>query len=1189
MPRSLKVQDDWIERTRLALKRNGFHTQRSLAEQAGYSLATVKKFLAGKPVDTATFFEFCHSLNLNWQAIAECDSRASPPPSDPSQSGAPLTSTKSNQEWGEAVDVSVFYGRHAELETLKGWIVTDRCRLIAILGMGGIGKTTLTAKFAHLIQDEFDYLIWHSLRNAPPIQDVLTQLLHFFAERPEIDVPRTDRSECLDTQLHQLIGMFRNHRCLIILDNAESLFQAGERVGTYRGGYEFYGQLFQTIGETDHNSCLLLTSRERPREFAVIAGDRLPVRCFQLSGLLNIDSRDLIQTRGEFTGSDAEWARLIQTYGGNPLALKMIAASVRDYFDSSLSSFLKLHQQTPLQFDDIHSLLDRQLERLTPLERDIVDWLAIHREPVAWQALQTSFASKVAPDSVMQAIDSLDQRSLLEKHRRWITLQPVVMEYLIWKAIERVCREIDGGEIRLLRSHALIQAGAKDYIRHTQIRLILQPIIERLRSTYGSDAEIAERLRDILDRVRSQSAKHSGYIGGNILNLLRHLQVNLQGYDLSNLTIWQANLQGIDLQDVSFAGSDLSNSRFNQPFGSIRTLAFSPSGEHLATGDTNSEIWIRQTDLASGDIGPHLMTLRGHSNWVCSVAFSPDGEYLASGSADRTIRIWQVSTGECLQTLEGHSNWVMSVAFSPDGEYLASGSADRSIKIWQLNGGECLRTLEGHSHGVWSIAFSPQGDWLVSGSADRTIKVWDWNTGPCCQTLAGHRLGVWTVAVSPQGDYLASGSADRTIKLWDTRTGCCYRTMAGHTNWVWSLVFSPQGDRLASASADRTIRLWQIDSGRCLQVMQGHSNWVWSVAYSPQADYLVSGSEDRSMKLWSIDKGQCLKTLQGCSNWVWALSFSPQEDLLASGNGDRLVHLWDVNSGTCVDTLSGAEKAIWSVAFSPDGDVLASGNEDGKVRLWNVRSRRQMKRLSGHTQTIWSVAFNPTNEQQLATGSADRTIKLWDVPTGQCRQTLARHDHWVCSVAFHPDGDLLASGSYDRTLKLWDLATGTCLRTLSGHTSGLWKIAFSPQGKLLASSSTDCTARLWDAITGQCLQVLQGHRNWVMSVAISPDGRYVASGSADRTIKLWDATGGKCLHTFSGHGNTVWSVAFSPDGKYLASGSDDKTIKMWVVKTGDCVRTLKTRDPYEGMDITGIVGLTEAEIATLKELGAVEH
>ncbi|MEL7355147.1 MAG: NB-ARC domain-containing protein [Cyanobacteria bacterium J06560_6] len=1241
MPRSIKAHPNCFDTLRIAIKRNGFQTQRALSERAGYSLATVKKFLGGKPVDYATFTELCDVLNLDWEEIA--DLGIAPQADKASKAAQPASSSskspqiKWSQDWGGAVDVSVFYGREAELKTLEAWIVSDRCRLIALCGLGGMGKTALTAKLAHRVEDQFDYLIWRSLKNAPSVQDTVASLLNFFLEQPEMGLPRNEATDTVDAQLRQLINCMRAHRCLVVLDNIESLFEEGDTAalgqspsqgsarhsaGTYRTGYEGYSHLFKTIGETTHNSCLLITTRELPKEITTQAGDTLPTRYFQLSGLPSADGQAMLQALGEFTGSTSDWETLIQAYSGNPLALKMIASAVRDYFEGSLADFLLAAQQDSLILGDVKQLLARQVSQLTPLEEEIMYWLAINREPVPWQTIQSDLVKTVPLNKVLQAIDSLERRSLLERKKSKITQQAVIMEFFTDEMITRVSEEVLSQKRAVLRSHALVKASSRDYITQAQTRLILQPVADRLIAERPDVQALATTLMESLSHERNQPATESGYVGGNVITLLRHLNVDLHGYDFSELTLWQARLQGLNLHDVSFAGSDLSNSVFNQPFGSIRTMAFSPKKEPaeaatteiLATGDTNGEIWLWQTTLSSTqssrDIGAHVSTLKGHENWVCAIAFSPDGKWLLSGGADRMIKLWNVETSECFKTLAGHGNWVMSVVFSPDGTTLASASADRTIKLWDMSTGECLRTLEGHQHGVWSAAFSPDGKTLASASADRTIKLWDVSTGECVNTLAGHEHGVWSVAFSPDGKTLASGSADQTVRLWVSKTGKCDQVLKGHRNWVWMVAFSPDGKTLASGSADQTVRLWalketkrdasnakagkaaadKVEMGQCLRILTGHSNWVWSVAFSSDGNYLTSGSEDRTMRLWNISSGQCLKQLQGNSNWVWSVAFSSDGKTLASGQGDRLVHLWDTDSQTPLETLSGAQKAIWSVAFSPDDRWVACGNEEGKVNLWDisVAKNRKTHRLAGHTKSIWSVAFDPKGKT-LASGSADHSIKLWDIHTKRCAQTLTGHKHWVCSVAYHPERNLLASGSYDRTIKLWDLDTGECTETWTGHTSGLWCIAFSPKGDFLASSSIDQTIRLWNVDSGECEKVLTGHENWVMAVAVSPDGRWVASGSADHTLRLWDTRSGKLVHTLKGHSNSVWSVAFSPDGQLLASGSDDKTIKLWSVDAGTCLNTLKNKEPYEGLDITGVVGLTKSEISTLEQLGAVAH
>ncbi|MEL6853799.1 MAG: NB-ARC domain-containing protein [Cyanobacteria bacterium J06607_13] len=1217
MPRSIKVQTGYVDTIRIAVRRNGFQTQRALAERAGYSLATVKKFLGGKPVDFATFTELCETLNVDWETIADLGNGlpagaspgssspaetlpTAPParsaegeaesPAVPTPSPSPAQAQKrSPQDWGSAVDVSVFYGREQTLATLEAWIERDRTRLVALCGIGGIGKTTLTAKLARHLAERFDYLIWRSLKNAPPVQETLKNLLNFFLEQPDINLPDNEVADTLDAQLRQLINCARTHRCLIVLDGAEALFEEGDRAGTYRTGYEGYDDLFKTIGETDHNSCFIITSRELPKEIALQAGDTQPIRCFQLSGLAEANGQQLLETLGELNGTDQEWTQLIQAYSGHPLALKMIAAAVRDYFDGDISSFLALAQEDSLVFGDIRQLLVRQINRLTPLEKDLMYWLAINREPVAWQTLQADLVDTEPLSKILQAVDSLERRSLIERHRSSITQQAVIMDYFTGELIHQICHEIRHSSSHFLQRYALVKANARDYIRQAQTRLILSPIVKQLSDSYATPQAITAALTEQLTEARQQPKK-VGYVGGNILTLLRHLNVDLTGYDFSNLSIWQAYLQGINLHDVNFTGSDLSRSVFNQPFGSIRTMSFRPDGKVLATGDTNSEIWLWQTAFSatSRDIKSHISTLQGHQNWVCSVAFSPDGKRLVSGSADRTIKLWDAETGDCLQTLTGHQNWVMSVAFSPDGTQLVSGSADRTIKLWNAETGDCLQTLTGHGHGVWSVSFSPDGTQLVSGSADRTIKLWAAQTGELLRTLTGHEHGVWTVAFSPDGRSIASGSADQTVRVWETATGTCQQILSGHNNWVWIVAFSPDGRFIASGSADQTVRLWDIQAQQCLRVLPGHSNWVWSVAFSPDGQALASGSEDRTMRLWNAVNGQCLQTLQGSSNWVWSVAFSPDGKKLASGQGDRLVHLWDMPTGEPVETLAGAQNAIWSVTFSPDGNWLASGNEDGNVHLWQATEDRAYRRLSGHSKSIWSVAFDAKGET-IASGSADQSIKLWDVQTGKCRHTLTEHQHWVCSVAFHPQKDILASGSYDRTLKLWDLASGQCIDTWTGHTSGIWCIAFSPSGDFLASSSIDQTVRVWDVGKGTCQQVLTGHENWVMSVAISPDGQWIASGSADHTVRLWAAESGQLVHVLTGHTNSVWSVTFSPDGKYLASGSDDKTIKLWALESGECICTLQNKEPYEGMTITGVTGVTESEIATLEQLGAINQ
>ncbi|MCU7244286.1 MAG: WD40 repeat domain-containing protein [Microcystis aeruginosa WS75] len=219
--------------------------------------------------------------------------------------------------------------------------------------------------------------------------------------------------------------------------------------------------------------------------------------------------------------------------------------------------------------------------------------------------------------------------------------------------------------------------------------------------------------------------------------------------------------------------------------------------------------------------------LEGHDSYVYSVNFSPDGKTLVSGSDDKTIKLWDVETGQEIRTLKGHDDSVTSVNFSPDGKTLVSGSWDNTIKLWDVETGQEIRTLKGHDFYVRSVNFSPDGKTLVSGSADNTIKLWNVETGQEIRTLKGHYALVNSVNFSPDGKTLVSGSADKTIKLWDVETGQEIRTLKGHDSFVTSVNFSPDGKTLVSGSWDKTIKLWNGSNGWGLSALMGRScAWV---------------------------------------------------------------------------------------------------------------------------------------------------------------------------------------------------------------------------------------------------------------------------------------------------------------------------------------------------------------------------
>jgi WD40 repeat protein len=1130
--------------------------------------------------------------------------------------------------WGEAVDVSSFYGRVDELRTLTRWVVDEHCRLIAILGMGGIGKTVLSVKLSqelvagaasaanqaiptHRATAPIAFVIWRSLRNAPPINDILADWIQFLSADQEIESTLPDD---LSDRIARLLPYLRQHRCFLVLDNAETILQDAQQPGHYRPGYEGYGEVFKRIAEASHQSCLVLTSRELPKHLEALHGETLPVRCLKLSGLGETEGQEILKAKGLFVGAESDWQRLVSAYAGNPLALKIVATIIQELFDGDIAAFL---DQGAMVFAGIRSLLEEQFERLPKLEQAIMYWLAIAREPLSLAELQTDIITASPKSALIEAVSALRWRSLIEKmtssqQTTSYTQQPVVMEYVTERLIQQIHDEVLTQKLSLLITHALVKAVAKDYVRESQIRTILEPIADRLMATLGVQHSVEHVLKQALHHLQAEQLQSPGYAGGNLLNLFRQLKIDLTGYDFSGLSIWQAYLADVNLHQVNFANTNIAKSVFAQTLGSMLSITFSPDGKLLATSDADGEIRLWQVSD-----GKQLFTCQEHQHWVWSVAFSPDSRSLASASEDKTIKLWHTDTGQCYQELQGHTHWVWAVQFSPNGHLVVSGSEDQTVKCWDARTGECLQTLSGHEGGVCAIALSPatttweETGLIASGSIDQTVRLWHVKTGECFHLLVGHTSRIWSLAFSSDGKWLATGSDDTTVRVWQVETGECFQVFS-HPSRVWSVAFSPDDQWLATGSDDGIVRLWQVGFEHCLKHLEGHTSRIWSVAFSPDSQWLASSSDDQTVRFWEVHTGQSLRTLQGQHNWIWSVAFNPISNLLASGGEDWTVRLWDVETGHCTAALSGHTGRVWSVAFSADGEWVASGSDDQTIKLWQRQTGHCLKTLRGHSRQIRSVAFNPDGHL-IASASGDQTIRIWSVGKdntaltqttpqrilGECLMTLQGHTSWVFSVMFSPDDRYLATGSNDATIRIWAVTTGECLHELTGHDGAILSVAFSPDGTVLASGSFDQTVRLWNYKTGECLAVLSGHTGHVQSVDFSPDGTRLASSSTDKTVRVWNVCDDlheqgsdrplTCLHTLVGHTKTVQSVTFNRDGQTLATSSEDETIRLWTIKTGECLRVLRVERPYEGMNITGVTGLTLAQKETLKALGAVDE
>ncbi|MBD2295586.1 NB-ARC domain-containing protein [Anabaena sphaerica FACHB-251] len=380
------------------------------------------------------------------------------------------------QDWGEAVDVSGFCGRMTELTTVSEWIVQQHCRLVVVLGMGGIGKTAFSIKLAQEIQVQFECVIWRSLHLCPTIDAMLTDIMQTLSPTLQIEQAAT-----LNTKISQLIHSLRQMRCLLVLDNVDSILCSGDaNLATtskpdllsqtqYRPGYEGYGELIRRLGDSQHQSCLLITSREKPPEIAASEGEKLPVRSLKLTGLSKTESLVILEAKGLLIPDYTDNGVFIDWYGGNPLFLKLVATTIQNLFGGSIYQFLK---QGTIVFGDIRRILDQQFNHLSELEKYIMYWLVLNPDCTSVLTLTSlmipGWSPRLRQRLILETLELLQRRSFLDMQAANLFPSAVWREYIIERVREKDFQSSTETETSLLMRDPILEAQLKNYVKKSQ-------------------------------------------------------------------------------------------------------------------------------------------------------------------------------------------------------------------------------------------------------------------------------------------------------------------------------------------------------------------------------------------------------------------------------------------------------------------------------------------------------------------------------------------------------------------------------------------------------------------------------------------------------------------------------------------------------------------------------------------------
>ncbi len=507
----------------------------------------------------------------------------------------------------------------------------------------------------------------------------------------------------------------------------------------------------------------------------------------------------------------------------------------------------------------------------------------------------------------------------------------------------------------------------------------------------------------------------------------------------------------------------------------------------------------------------------------------------------------------------GHTNTVDAVAFSPDHRWLASGSYDKTIRIWDLSTGRTLQTLTAHTDDVWSLSFSPDGRRLVSASQDGTARVWDTNTGAPLYTLTPR--GIPTGATfSPDGQFLvlACESKDEEgggafFEIHDAVSGSklreieSIRTIVAPDRYIGHLTFTPDGTRLLAALGNGSVSgtgsaigIWDTATGKEIAGLPSDKSDVHALAVSPDGKYFATANHNgHSTKIWDLATASAVRTLEG-NPFSGYLAFDRDSRLLVSEPAGLC--MWDIAKGEEIGIIPGV--AGGTLAFSGDGNWLAS-NPQGSVKIWSTKTWSAANLTPSQSAYVWWMGFAGA---QLPPSIATSGVRSWKIEEAALAPALVGSTY---AMALSHEGKFLAVGhARGGDVEIWDVTTATKLTTFSAHKLSVNKLEFSPDGRFLLTTgqetpitpaminahqlTVESGVKLWSVNTWSIQASLSFTGMGLGGAEFNADGRLLALTNGPGIIELFDINQAKTVRKLASGAYAGGNMAFSPDGNWLA-------------------------------------------------------
>ena len=1018
-----------------------------------------------------------------------------------------------------------FLGRDRDLERLHGLLQRTGpagLRPVALVGMGGIGKSQLAVAYAHAHRGTYPSGVYWVNAAAPLIAELAT-----LGESVGL---REDSASEAERPMRRARAFIRHldgrPDALLIFDNAADPLVLRESA--------------EGIARSPLGCRLLFTTRRRDLDASFETIDVLVLPDdTALCLLLSSEARRAVLD-GARAGERETATAICKALGHLPLAIVLAAAYLAKFPRLALSSYLaRLRREGAL----VTTAVARGGPRQQPMPQTGALQVALRAQ---WDALGTEEARQVLKTAALLRDAAHVSRATL-----------ALLTGLSDQAESGYAAPLDEA-LRELSEWSLVEEPNEAAIRlHPLVREFAEARIEE-REAFAEAC--STRLGDVLEEMDRLAAEVAARGLDAVLADLR-LGAELAGAERRERL--RRLLRPLDREAHCLRRWDPVKGPgfFLQQ---VRNMSFE-LGMEEARGRTEAALrargapWLRERIRTSRESEALVRTLVGHTSSVRGLVVTPDGRLVISGSDDGALKVWELESGCELPPLTGHASPVNSVAVTPNGAFVVSASEDGTLEVWEISSGRHVRSFAGHADLVRAVAVTRDGTRIISASEDGTLKEWELASGEELRTFTGHALAVNAVVCSSNGRLAISASDDKTLKVWELERGGVLRTLEGHTGDVTGVAMAPKGGVVVSASKDKTLKVWELESGQVLHTLEGHTRDVTGVAVTPDGRLAVSASDDDTLKVWELESGRELHTLEGHAE-VNEVTVTPDGRWVISASKDSTLKVWELSASHQLRRIAGHDGAVTGVAVTPNGHLGVSASGDGTLKVWDLSSGLERHTLAGHSSSVTGVAVTPDGCLAVS-ASVDKTLKIWNLSSGLEVQTLQGHTWGVTAVAVTQDGHFIVSASGDKTLKVWERSSGQVRHTLVGHASNVTGVTVTRDARWAISTSEDTTLGLWDLADPQRGLMLAGHTNTVTAVAVTLDGHLAVSASEDTTLKVWDLAKKRAIRTLTGHTKPVNGVAVTPDGRLAISTSEDATLKVWDLATGQPIATLEAHAP----------------------------